>query len=205
MPAARITLAHFSVSSAMSLPKSVGEPASTVPPRATSCSLILRLASPALISLLSLSTISVGVFLGAPMPNQMLASKPGTNSPMVERSGRATATLLNASINRQARILPPGLLQQAQTEVRVGKTSALGEILGRVAAATNQKKNPQTLEDFVELAAALGRYQELLADFAGAVDTYQAALRLAPSSVRIAIALASNLIEGGRLPDALNV
>src|SRR5262249_15537782 len=33
MLAARITLAHFSVSSAMSLPKSAGEPASTVPPR----------------------------------------------------------------------------------------------------------------------------------------------------------------------------
>jgi hypothetical protein len=34
MFAARITLPHFSVSSAMSLPKSAGEPASAVPPRA---------------------------------------------------------------------------------------------------------------------------------------------------------------------------
>src|SRR6266540_776237 len=33
MLAARITLPHFSVSSAMSLPKSAGEPASTMPPR----------------------------------------------------------------------------------------------------------------------------------------------------------------------------
>src|SRR5262249_36603992 len=33
MLAARMTLPHFSVSSAMSLPKSVGEPVSTVPPR----------------------------------------------------------------------------------------------------------------------------------------------------------------------------
>src|SRR5262245_29498596 len=33
MPAARITLPHFSVSSALSLPKSVGEPVGAVPPR----------------------------------------------------------------------------------------------------------------------------------------------------------------------------
>ena len=65
-----ITLAHFSVSSAMSLPKSAGEPASTVPPRSASRALILGSARAALISLLSLSTISAGVFLGAPMPNQ---------------------------------------------------------------------------------------------------------------------------------------
>src|SRR5262245_17862000 len=32
---ARITLPHFSVSAAMSLPKSTGEPGSTVPPRST--------------------------------------------------------------------------------------------------------------------------------------------------------------------------
>jgi len=35
MLAAQITLAHFSVSSAMSLLKSAGEPGSTVPPKAT--------------------------------------------------------------------------------------------------------------------------------------------------------------------------
>ena len=68
MLAARITLPHFSVSSAMSLPKSAGEPASTVPPRSASRALILGSARPALISLLSLSTISAGVFLGAPTP-----------------------------------------------------------------------------------------------------------------------------------------
>src|SRR5436190_21311185 len=33
MLAARITLPHFSVSSAMNLPKSAGEPANTAPPR----------------------------------------------------------------------------------------------------------------------------------------------------------------------------
>ena len=45
MLAARITLAHFSVSSAMSLPKSAGEPASTVPPRSASRALIFGSAS----------------------------------------------------------------------------------------------------------------------------------------------------------------
>ena len=68
MFAVRITLAHFSVSSAMSLPKSAGEPASTVPSRSASRALNLGSASAALISLLSLSTISAGVFLGAPRP-----------------------------------------------------------------------------------------------------------------------------------------
>ena len=41
MLAALITLPHFSVSSAMSLPKSAGEPASTVPPRSASRALHL--------------------------------------------------------------------------------------------------------------------------------------------------------------------
>src|SRR5262249_44999098 len=73
MLASRITLAHFSVSSAMSLPKSPGEPPSVVPPRSASCALILGSASAALISLLSFSIISTGVFLGAPIPHQALA------------------------------------------------------------------------------------------------------------------------------------
>src|ERR1022692_1642324 len=63
------TLAHFSVSSAMSLPKSVGEPGSTVPPRSSSRPLILGSARAALISLLSFSMISAGVFFGTPTPN----------------------------------------------------------------------------------------------------------------------------------------
>src|SRR5437016_1160563 len=57
------TFAHFSVSSAMSFPKSAGEPANTVAPMSTIRAFILGSAKPALISLLSLSTISVGVFL----------------------------------------------------------------------------------------------------------------------------------------------
>src|SRR5215472_6892697 len=74
MLADRITLAHFSVSSAMSFPKSAGEPTNGVPPRSASRALILGSARPALISLLSLSMISAGVFLGAPTPNQPLDS-----------------------------------------------------------------------------------------------------------------------------------
>ena len=65
------TLPHFSVSSAISLPKSAGEPASTVPPRSASRAFMLRSARPALISLLSLSTISTDVFFGAPIPTQL--------------------------------------------------------------------------------------------------------------------------------------
>src|SRR5439155_24645119 len=68
MPAARITLPHFSVSSAMSLPKSAGEPGRTVPPRSPNRAFILGSARPVLVSWLSFSTISVGVFLGAPRP-----------------------------------------------------------------------------------------------------------------------------------------
>ena len=40
------TLAHFTVSSAMSMPKSAGEPRSTVPPRSASRDLILGSARP---------------------------------------------------------------------------------------------------------------------------------------------------------------
>src|SRR5207248_1830871 len=61
MPADLITLAHLSVSSAMSLPKSAGEPASTVPPRSASRAFALGSASISLISRLSLSMTSLGV------------------------------------------------------------------------------------------------------------------------------------------------
>src|ERR1700730_10370360 len=74
MPANWTTLPHFSVSSEMSLPKSAGEPPSTVPPRSASRALILGSARAALISLFSLSTIWTGVLLGAPNPPQKLAS-----------------------------------------------------------------------------------------------------------------------------------
>src|SRR5262249_33543854 len=68
------TLAHFSVSSAMNLPKSEGEPANTAAPRSANRAFNLESARPALISLLSLLTISAGVSLGAPMPATALAS-----------------------------------------------------------------------------------------------------------------------------------
>src|ERR1700675_4108816 len=74
MPAVLITLAHLSVSSAMSLPKSASELESTVPPKSASRAFILGSAMTALISLLSLSMIAAGVFLGAPTPCQLLAS-----------------------------------------------------------------------------------------------------------------------------------
>src|SRR5262249_43635950 len=69
-PANFTTLPHFSVSSTMSLPKSLGEPVSAMPPRSASRAFILGSATPASISLLSLSMISTGVLLGAPTPNQ---------------------------------------------------------------------------------------------------------------------------------------
>src|SRR5262249_41237077 len=74
MPASFPTLAPFSVSSAMSCPKPAGEPTWGVPPRSASRALILGSARAALISLLSLSTISAGVLVGTPNPNHWLVS-----------------------------------------------------------------------------------------------------------------------------------
>src|SRR5262245_46160171 len=74
IPADLITLAHFSVSLAISLPNSVGEPESTVPPRPVNRALKLGSSSPALTSRLILSTIAAGVSFGAAMPCQTLAS-----------------------------------------------------------------------------------------------------------------------------------
>src|SRR5262245_17397775 len=70
----RIILPHLSVNSAMNLPKSAGELTNGVLPKSASRAFIFGSASTALISLLSLSTISVGVFRGAPIPCQPLAS-----------------------------------------------------------------------------------------------------------------------------------
>src|SRR5262245_40147911 len=65
-PANFTTLPHFSVSSARSLLKSAGEPASGVPPKSANRAFIIGSTKAALISLLSFSTISTGVFLGTP-------------------------------------------------------------------------------------------------------------------------------------------
>jgi hypothetical protein len=62
MLAARITLPHFSVSSAISLPKLAGEPGSAATPNSVSRAFILGSARAALISLLSLSTLRRRVF-----------------------------------------------------------------------------------------------------------------------------------------------
>jgi hypothetical protein len=74
MLAARMTLLHLSVSSAMSLPNSPGVLPNAVPPRSASRALNLGSARLAFISLLSFSTISLGVFFGAPTPCHALAS-----------------------------------------------------------------------------------------------------------------------------------
>src|SRR5262245_754409 len=68
------TLAHFSVSSAMSLPKSPGEPGIAMPPRSENRAFTLESARPALTSRFNLWTISVAVPAGAPRPYQALAS-----------------------------------------------------------------------------------------------------------------------------------
>src|SRR5882757_578696 len=98
------TLAHFSVSSAMNFPKSAGEPEMAVAPNSEIRALILGSARAALISLLSLSTISGGVFLGAPTPIQGLISKPGTNSRMVGTSGKTWDR--SAAVIAKGRTLP---------------------------------------------------------------------------------------------------
>ena len=77
MPADLITLAHFSVSSAISLPKFAGEPGSAVLPMLVKRAFSLGSTRPALISLFSLSITSAGVPLGAPMPHHVLASYDG--------------------------------------------------------------------------------------------------------------------------------
>src|SRR5262245_59451792 len=102
--AARITLAHFCVSSARSLPNSAGVSASAVPPRSAKRALILGSARAVAISLLSLSTIAAGVCLGAPTPSQSPASKPGTNSLTVGTSGSACERV--AAVTASARSFP---------------------------------------------------------------------------------------------------
>jgi hypothetical protein len=65
-----ITFAHRSVSSAMSLRNSAGDIIRTGLPRFSSRPLIFGSASAALTSRLSRSTIAVGVWAGAPIPDQ---------------------------------------------------------------------------------------------------------------------------------------
>src|SRR5262245_50850685 len=74
MPANFTTLPHFVVSSAMNFAKSAGEPTNGAAPRSARRPFTFGSARPALISWFSLSTILAGVFLGAPTPNQVVAS-----------------------------------------------------------------------------------------------------------------------------------
>src|SRR5262245_17283489 len=74
MPANLTTLPHFSVSFSMSFPNSAGELARTPPPRSARRILMVGSERAALISLLSFSTISLGVARGAAKPNHRLAS-----------------------------------------------------------------------------------------------------------------------------------
>jgi hypothetical protein len=74
MPANLITVAHFSVSAAMSLPKSAGEPGFGTLPNDAYRDLTSGSDRPALISVLSFWMISTGVPFGAPMPPAALAS-----------------------------------------------------------------------------------------------------------------------------------
>src|SRR6516165_1377429 len=104
MPANLITLPHFSVSFPMNLPKSAGELANTVYPMSASRLFILGSVRPSLISLLSLSTISTGVSLGAPTPFHVVASYPSTKSPTVGTSGSASERI--AVVTANARSLP---------------------------------------------------------------------------------------------------
>src|SRR6476620_3744931 len=103
MPTNFITRAHFSVASEMIVPNSAGEHPSTVPPSSTIWDLILLSARPALSSLFSISMISAGVFLGAPIPAKPLASQPGTKSPTVGTSGNTSKRV--AVVTARARSL----------------------------------------------------------------------------------------------------
>src|SRR5262245_39352629 len=74
MLAARITLPHFSVSSTINLSKVAGESVVTIVPNSVKRAFTAGSARTALISLLSLSMIGAGVFLGAPTPDQEVTS-----------------------------------------------------------------------------------------------------------------------------------
>src|SRR5262249_59376789 len=87
MPANWITLAHFSVSAPMKFANSAGELANTGEPKTAIRAPIFGAPRATLISLLSFSTISVGVFFGVPTPTHPLASQPGTQSPTLGMCG----------------------------------------------------------------------------------------------------------------------
>ena len=81
----------------MYFPNSAGVIGIGTLPRSASRAFSFESAKPALISLLSLSMISAGVFLGAPRPFQPIPSYPGTNSPMAGMSGNAQLRMRSRS------------------------------------------------------------------------------------------------------------
>src|SRR5262245_20713640 len=105
MLAGRITLPHFLVSAAMCLPNSADEPGSTVKPRSSYFALMSGRASPALISLLSSSTISAGIFFGPARPPQLSNAYSGKYSAMVGTSGSADERVTEDTV--RARTCPP--------------------------------------------------------------------------------------------------
>src|SRR5262245_30234133 len=104
MPANLITFAHFSVSLAMRFLKAAGDSTRGVAPNPAMRAFILGSTRATLISLLSVSRMSTGVFLGAPMPNHTLTSKPGTDSPTVGMSGNSSKRF--GLVTASARNLP---------------------------------------------------------------------------------------------------
>ena len=74
MPANLTTLLHFSVSSEMIFPNSMGAIGVGTAPKSPNCAISVGSARAALTSALSFAMISAGVRLGAQMPNQVFAS-----------------------------------------------------------------------------------------------------------------------------------
>src|SRR5215831_1651893 len=114
MPTVLITLLHFSISSAMSLPKSAGVPGRAGPARSANLVLNAGSARPALISVLSLSMISLDVSLGAPTPKIALCSKPGKKSLTVGSSGSSSDRVAVVTARARSR---PALIWSMEVDI----------------------------------------------------------------------------------------
>src|SRR5262249_33098380 len=104
MPAARITVPHFSVLSATSLSSWAGEATNTVLAMSATRAAMLGSASAALIALFSLSMSATGVSLGTPTPIHPVTSYPGRKSPTTGTSGSHGKRV--ALVTASARSLP---------------------------------------------------------------------------------------------------
>src|SRR5262245_13337696 len=81
----------------MNFAKSLGEPASATPPSSTNRAFMWGSDKAALISLLSLTTISGDVPLGAPIPVHDVSSKPGRKSATVGMFGKASRRVVEVT------------------------------------------------------------------------------------------------------------